>query len=597
MHRVAETLKQNWATTTRFNSTPHRAAAKIILSYRMRRPVCYFSFLAAAVFLFAPRLALCAVTFDKQIAPIIWNHCAPCHHSGQSAPFELISFSDVARHGKQILKAIESDYMPPWPPARGYVEFQNERRLSVAERKFLQQWLAEGSLEGDPKDLPPLPQWKEGWALGKPDLVVTMPKAFQFGAEGADVYRNFVIPIEMDRDRYVRAVEFVPGNARIVHHAFVKVDTNATCRLLDGRDGSPGFYGMNISAEMPGGQFLTWQPGKLPAPAPDSFAWLLPKKSDLVLQVHMNRTGKAETLQSSVGLYFTDVVPTNRAFKMQLVSFNLHFPPGESNAVITDSFTLPVDVEALAVLPHAHYLAREMQGYAILPDGKKQWLIFIKDWDFRWQGDYRYSHPLQLPAGTTLHLQYTYDNSTNNLRNPNNPPRLVSYGSQSSDEMCELWLQLLPKSPRDYATLQRAYEDHLKRTFLEFYKFLLKWDPNDLRAITSLGVAMMAEGKISQATSNFRRAVEIDPNYAAAHYELGVLYRLTHRPGESRRELEIAVHLNPENPKAWGHLGFVYAELGNAEQAGICLRKSLQLDPSDRIIQEALDELSAQTRR
>src|SRR5205823_249670 len=148
-----------------------------------------------------------------------------------------------------------------------------------------------------------------------------------------DLYRNFAIPIQMDRDRYVRAAEFAPGNARIVHHAFIKLDASATCRMLDGRDGAVGFPGMNIPAEMPAGQFLTWQPGKLPNSTPENLAWLLPKTSDLVLQVHLNRTGKPETLQSSLGLYFTDVAPTNKAFKFALMSLKLHFPPGTSNNV------------------------------------------------------------------------------------------------------------------------------------------------------------------------------------------------------------------------------------------------------------------------
>jgi tetratricopeptide (TPR) repeat protein len=306
----------------------------------------------------------------------------------------------------------------------------------------------------------------------------------------------------------------------------------------------------------------------------------------------MNRTGKPETLQSSVGLYFTDVVPTNRAFKMALMSMNLRFAAGESNVVVTDSFTVPVDVEALATLPHSHYLAREIKGRAVLPDGSKQWFLVITNWDFRWQGDYRYVHPLKFPAGTTLHLEAVYDNSTNNLRNPNQPPKLVNYGPQSSDEMCELWLQLLPDSAADYEKLKAAYEAKTRKMFIDRYQFVLKYEPDDPSALTSLGLSQMSEGKLTQALANLQKAIQSDPNFERAHYQLGVLYRLTRHLREAKKELETALSLTPKRAKAWGHLGFVWAELGNAEQADQCFRKSLELDPTDEMVRSSLEELA-----
>lgn len=536
------------------------------------------------------------VTFNRDVAPIIWKQCAPCHRAGQAAPFALITYDEVRSKGRQILKAIQENYMPPWLPEAGYGQFQNERRLTPKEKQIIEQWVAGGSVEGEANDRPQAPVWESGWLLGKPDLVVTMPKPFEVGPEGPDIYRNFAIPIEMDRDRSVRAIEFRPGNPAIVHHAFIKVDGRATSRTLDGRDGAPGFNGMNVPAEMPAGQFLTWQPGKLPAPAPENLAWLLPKTSDLVLQAHLNRTGKPETLQSSIGLYFTEKAPTNYAFKFALMSLKLHFPPGASNTVVADSFTLPVAVEALAVLPHAHHLARGVEGYAILPAGKKEWLIRIKDWDFRWQGDYRYVQPLKFTAGTKLHLQITYDNSTNNLRNPNNPPKLVEYGAQSLDEMCELWLQLLASSERDLATLKEASDNHKRQMFMDYFNARLQWYPNDPLALTKLGSKLVGERKYAQAQSNFKKALETNPNFAEAHYELGVLYRMTKRRGEAKRALETALRLNPENSKAWGHLGFLWAEMGNARECESCFRKALEIDPADEIVRSSLEELLSKTR-
>jgi tetratricopeptide (TPR) repeat protein len=557
-----------------------------------------FEFLIFAV-LFSGGWAFAAepVTFSKDIAPIIWKDCAVCHRPGQAAPFSLLSYNEVKKHGRQIAKAIAENYMPPWPPEAGYGHFQNERRLSVEEKKLIQAWVEEGSPDGDPKQLPPQPIWKDGWMLGKPDLVVTMPKPFALEAEGPDLYRNFVIPIEMDRDRYVRAVEFAPGNPAIVHHAFIKVDTNGVSRRLEGRELNPGFPGMNTPAEMPAGQFLNWQPGKLPAPAPDNLAWLLTKKSDLVLQLHLNRTGKPETLQSSVGLYFTDKPPTNQAFKFAFVSLKLHFPPGTSNNVVTNSFTLPVPVKALAILPHAHNLARDIQAYATRPDGAKEWLLWTKDWDFRWQGDYRYAEPINLPAGTKLESRFVYDNSTNNLRNPNNPPKLVEYGAQTTDEMSEIWLQLLPENAVDLAKLGEAVEEYTRQQFRDYYRARLEWNPDDAVALTRLGTILMMEGKYPRAIENFRLALRINPDLADAHYELGVYYRLTKRLAQSKGELETAVRLDPQNPKAWGHLGFLAAEMGDDREAERCLRKSFEIDPGNKDIEGGLKELAVRLGR
>src|SRR5207253_6855429 len=139
-------------------------------------------------------------------------------------PFSLQTFSDVKSNSRQILKVIADNSMPPWPPEPGFGHFEHERRLSESDKKTIADWVNQGLLEGDPKDLPPEPAWKEGWALGKPDLVVTMPKSFELSAEGGDLYRNFAIPIELPEDKYVRATEFAPDNSKIVHHAFIKLD-------------------------------------------------------------------------------------------------------------------------------------------------------------------------------------------------------------------------------------------------------------------------------------------------------------------------------------------------------------------------------------
>jgi hypothetical protein len=235
--------------------------------------------------------------------------------------------------------------------------------------------VAEGVAEGVASDLPAQPQWSGEWQLlGKPDLVVTLPQPYTLAAEGRDVYRNFVIPVRVAGTRYVKGVELRPGNPKIVHHAFIKVDRAGESRRRDAEDAESGFAGMNTPAEMPDGHFLGWQPGRLPTFVPDGLAWRLDVGNDLVLQTHLTPSGKPEILQLSIGLYFTDQPPTNTCFKLALTSLVVDIPAGAQDYVVEDSFVLPVDAQVLAVLPHAHYLAREMQGWATRPDGTKEWL-------------------------------------------------------------------------------------------------------------------------------------------------------------------------------------------------------------------------------
>jgi hypothetical protein len=418
-----------------------------------------------------------------------------------------------------------------------------------------------------------------------------MAKPYQLGPEGPDVYRHFVIRLPLERDRLVRAVEFAPGNPRIVHHAFIRVDEEDQARKLDGRDGEPGFKNMISTARMPGGQFLTWNPGSRPIVSPAGLAWRLPKNSDFVVEMHLNRTGKPETIQSSVGIYFTDEEPTNTCYTFKLGSYALNFPAGATNEIVRDSLVLPVDVEVLAVYPHAHFLGRAMQGYAIRPDGVKEWLVWIKQWDFNWQGDYRYTKPVHLPKGSTLHLQYSYDNSTNNPVNPNQPPKRVVYGEWSSDEMCELGLQVLTRQTNDLRVLQETVARHRGQLIEDGLRQQLAFNPDDAEALTRLGMNLWAQKRPLEARDHLERAIKVRPDFAEAHYNKGVFLRVNRQPAEARREFETALRLDARFPKAHQQLGFALASLGQIADAERSFEKALELDPADPVARDALAEL------
>jgi hypothetical protein len=530
------------------------------------------------------------LTFSKHIAPIVFQHCANCHRPGQAAPFALLSYQDVKKRTADIADATAKRYMPPWLPEPGYGKFVGARRLSAEQLGMIQQWIAEGAVEGAASDLPPLPKWDGDWQLGTPDLIVTMPEPYALAAEGRDVYRNFVIPSGVAGARHVRGVELRPGNSRVVHHAFVKLDRTAQSRRQDAQDAGPGFGGMNVVAEMPGGHFLGWQPGRVPAFLPEGLAWRLDPGNDLVLQMHLNTTGRPETLQSSVGLYFTEQPPTNNCFKMYLTSFTIDIPAGAREHPVEDSFVLSADVQVLAVLPHAHYLAKEMQGWATRPDGTREWLLWIKQWDFNWQGDYRYARPVFLPKGTTLSMRFTYDNSTNNPANRNQPPRPVAYGPQSTDEMAELWFQLLPAGQREYDLLSRDFEAKRYGMFVASSEHNLRKNPRDAAAHLELGLYRLKENRFEEAERHFRAALEIQPGAASSHYHMGLLFRRLNNVAEARSAFENTLRLEPENAKAHGNLGFVLLLQGEFSLAQRHFQNALRLNPDDAVARDGLEQ-------
>ena len=250
--------------------------------------------------------------------------CVTCHRPGEIGPFSLTTYADVRRHATQIAAVTARRAMPPWKPLPGKGDFQNQRRLSDRELATLQQWIAAGTPEGEPADLPRAlagdsERPDDGsnasrWQLGTPDLIVSMPDPYDVPAEGADVFRTFVVPIPSTAPRYVRALEFHPGNPRVVHHANLGIDRTRSSRQLDARDAEPGYAGsMERDARYPEGQLLGWTPGQAPHPVPDGNAWRLEPGSDLVVQLHLQPTGKPERVQISAGFYFTDDAADARA--------------------------------------------------------------------------------------------------------------------------------------------------------------------------------------------------------------------------------------------------------------------------------------------
>ena len=522
------------------------------------------------------------VTFNKDIAPIVFDHCASCHRPEGGAPFSLLTYEDARRRAALIAQATGNRQMPPWKPEPGFGEFAGERRLTDEQLALIQRWVEDGAQAGDRSDLPPMPQLPDDWQLGKPDLIVTMPEPYQLMADGPDVFRTFVVPIPMAAGRYVRGLEVRPG-ARSVHHATIKIDRTRSSRLLDDEEAGPGYEGGGgRNAAFPGGHFLGWTPGQLPFMQPNGMGWRLEPDSDLVAELHLTPTGKPENVQVKVGLFFTDEAPTLQSFILRLGSQSIDIPAGETKYLVMDTFTLPVDVEVLGVQPHAHNLAREVEGYAQLPDGTTKWLLNIKDWDFKWQDVYRYREPLQLPKGTTLSMRYTYDNSAANIRNPNRPPKRVTFGQTTSSEMGNLWIQMVTRSGEDLAVLEKGYAPKMMLGDIAGYEKMLEVTPANARLHADVAFLYLDAGRVADAATHLDEAVRLAPRSPSSHYALGTVLLSQRRLEEAKRHFHVAVQLKPDFSAAYNNLGVVSYAQGKFDEAVANYTEALRLEPDNR---------------
>jgi mono/diheme cytochrome c family protein len=392
-------------------------------------------------------------TFNHDVAPMLYQNCSGCHRPGEVAPFALLTYDDAAKRAKQIAAITAARVMPPWKAEPGYGHFQDERRLTETQIATLREWAKNGAPEGDPAEKPAIPNFPNGWQAGEPDQIVKMTQPYKLPAEGSDVFRCFVIPLGADQDEYVKTVEFRAGNPKVVHHAILFMDTSGQGRKKESAPGEGyecvGGTGLSLSGALGG-----WAPGSRPSVTRPGLALTIKKGADLVMQLHYHLDGKVETDQSTVGITFTKDPPVKGLTLILVGNTGIDIPAGDDHYVVKASAMVPMDAEATAVFPHAHYLCKDMKVEAHLPDGTVEPMIWIKDWDFNWQGSYKYITPLKLPKGTRIDMEYVYDNSANNPHNPSNPPREVRYGEQTTNEMGFAFVSLTLDNPTDVKEFQ-----------------------------------------------------------------------------------------------------------------------------------------------
>ena len=563
------------------------------------------------------------ITYNRDIAPIIFRSCATCHRPGEAAPFSLLTYSDAKKHARQIAELTQSRAMPPWLPEPQELKFADDLRLPQEEIDRIRRWVEQGAVEGDPKDLPPPPKFVEGWRLGKPDLVLTANKPLTLPPQGTDTYWNFIFPVPIKDTRWVKAVEIRPGDKRYVHHANILVDREGSSRQREAQPGA-GFGGMEIRIESqvfdPDSYLLFWKPGTVPYLEPEGMALRLDKGTDLILNTHLQPSGKTEVIQPSIGLYFTPHAATKLPMLLQLENdLKLDIPPGQKDFLVTDDFTLPIDVDLMAIYPHAHYLGKDIQAFATLPNGTKKSLIHIPHWNLNWQAVYRYESPVRLPKGATVSLRYVYDNSEENPLNPNHPPARVVGGNRSSDEMCHLWLQVLPvdfdpaqddsrmalqealarhnveKNSADFeahynlAAMLQAYDN--TDAAIREYELAIQLRPDDATANNALGAALVAVGHPEKAVGRLQAALKARPDYFDAHYNLGIALASTNDFEGASKQFQLALHSRPDDANVEANLGSALAEMGRLAEAKSHFERALQIDPNQALARENLETL------
>jgi len=560
------------------------------------------------------------VTFSEHIAPILYQHCASCHRPGGAGPFSLLLYNDARKRAAQLAEVTQRRYMPPWLPEPGHGDFANSPRLTSEQIRLISEWANGGMPEGDSAKLPSPPHFNEGWQLGPPDLVINMRQPYNMPASGTDVFRNFVLPVDLKETKYIRAFELRPGNKRLIHHANMIVDRSRLLRKRDGQDGQPGFAGMDVETEVtgefdPDSHFLFWKPGTQAEEEPDDMAWRLDPGSDLVLNLHLQPTGKPELVEASVGLYFAKEPPRRHPMLLQLEHDGaIDIPPGSTQSTVTDHLTLPLSVHLVEIYPHAHYLGKQIEAWAELPDGTTVSLLKINAWDINWQATYTYKEPMALSAGTKVFMRIQYDNSAQNLRNPNHPPREVRAGNRSADEMGHVWLQVVPDNegsgrpddsdPRlilQQAVMRRRIEKY-PGDFIGYFNLgaslqaqgkpdealpylsdAVRIRPDNATARNNLGVSLFESERFDASEKEFRVSLSIDPTYSSARYNLARTLAAKGDPTDALTEVNKYLEAAPADAQALELAGRLYAAQGHYAEAVADLRKATQLEPNDAV--------------
>jgi len=415
------------------------------------------------------------VTFNKDVAPILFKNCAEWRRPGEAAPMSLLSYKEARPWARSIREKVLSREMPPWHPDPHVGQFSNDPSLTQAEIDTITAWVDGGAKEGEPRDLPPAPKFVEGWSIGQPDLILKMPEEFALDANGPDEYQHFVIDPGFTEDKYVEMAEARPGNRRIVHHIIAAIQPppegaqpqktltreeierrraepapilykegfllrlrpeaqvyDDGCQLPNGGAGDQ----LDGSGQFRGGMLLCgFAPGVKPAIREPGAVKKIPAGSKIILQVHYSKTaGQVEKDRSMIGLIFAKQPPRKESFTHLIANRYFRIPPGAENHRVTACWTASQDIHLISAAPHMHKRGKAMEIKIFNPDGRSEVLLNVPRYDFSWQTVYKFEHSIAIPKGTRFMVTGYLDNSMKNKNNPD-PALAVRFGEPTYDEM------------------------------------------------------------------------------------------------------------------------------------------------------------------
>jgi hypothetical protein len=399
-------------------------------------------------------------TFSKDVAPILYKNCTNCHRAGEIGPMPLLTYKDARPFARSIAMKVENGTMPPWHADDAtHTKFANDRSLSASDKDVLLKWARGGAPEGNPKDLPPAPQFADGWMMGKPDAVFTMQEDYPIPASGTLDYKFFEIPTNLTEDRWITAFEVRPGSRTNVHHliAYVRpgeaAPAPAAAQAGAARQAPPFAFDPNMrrpadapkpdheavpndrpAKRNPGGWLAAYAPGYSLRVYEPGTAIKIPKGAIITVQMHYTTNGKATTDRSSIGLKFASEPPKTEIVVVPLATQNFVLKAGTADTKVDAEMTVNTDVTLWSAIPHTHVRGKRWEVVAVYPDGRSEMIINVPKYDFNWQTDYIFKTPLQLPKGTKLKTSAWYDNSTANKSNPD-PTKDVYWGDQTWEEM------------------------------------------------------------------------------------------------------------------------------------------------------------------
>jgi hypothetical protein len=420
---------------------------------KMSKPNLKFFYAAYLIFISVQVKA--QITFTEQVASVIYNKCSSCHHSGGIAPIAFTNYSEIKKHAGMIqMAAVDSKFMPPWMPDTCYSHFVDERILTSEETELIKKWIAGGMVEGDAAAEPNLPFFPKGSQLGKPDLTVGMNQSFVHKGNNKDEYRIFVLPTNLTEGHNVSAIEIQPGNPKIAHHIILGLDTTDFADKLDEKDPGYGYEQYSGFGFTPTYyNWSGWVPGNKARFFPTGISNFILPGSKVLLQMHYGPT-PVDAKDSTVVNIFYSKQPVTRFIRGWVISPNdikdgPFYIPANTKKTFHAEFKTTSDYSLISVTPHAHWLGKKWEVFAVHPNGDTTHLVRINDWDFNWQNFFSFKKFIKLEKGTIIHCNVTYDNTEKNYRNPNNPVKNVMWGESAKDEMFLFYFAYVPYQPGD----------------------------------------------------------------------------------------------------------------------------------------------------